>query len=623
MKLPKRLKCGIIIKHKRSCNMYKTRYKDKSPLDTVNYIKRILDKLGVRIEETTGESSYGTYWVHLKGYYKKALVGISNGKGSTKEFALASGYAEFMERIQNQLQSNSIAPLSTDFFSGNNKFRFMAHQNEKYLSAEEVINSNGDIINSFLDFYGRNYYYNILKFHEEKIFNKRGLVCVPFNKLNDHSYVEYIPQIIRISVLTSNGMCAGNTKEEALTQGLSEIFERYVQLQIANHDIEVPTIPNEDIKYINKEIYNIIKNIEKNNKEYKITIKECSLGCDFPVIAVILMNKKTKKYFVNFAASPIFDIALERCLTEIFQGADIEFLEKNSLSPFLYFDEQDANRENNFQLMITGVGTYTNRFMLGNNYNYTIKHFSDKKTNAEFLDYYLQLCKKNNATIYIADLTHLGFPTYHIYIPGFSFLDSDFSVCQAEEDVLDALYFLKEKTLKDYKNNINQIASAHKTIERSNNFLLKRFIVRVSLTTKRVKYEYLEEHIFYTYLKFATFLCIKNYTLAIGPLEEYINCLQQYIDTKKLKDEKLIRHFSIMNLLRTFLSFAIRHQEHQLFESNIFTEEEKKLFHSVINSGEEIKKVLFENDIILDKEATNDLIEYCIKYSNFEPLNEP
>lgn len=597
--------------------MYNTRYKDRNPIDTVNNIKNILTKLGVRVEEDTSESGVGTYSVQIRGFYKKAYIGFGNGKGSTKEFALASGYAEFMERTQNKLHSVGVSPLTTVIFGENSKIRFLAHKNEKYLSAEEVINSNGDIINSFIALYGREYYHNILKFESQKICDKKALVCVPFRKIWDDSYIEYIPQVNRLSNLGSNGMCTGNTREEALTQGLSEIFERYVQIQISNHDLDIPTIPNEDIKTLNKEIYNIIQNIEKSG-EYKVIVKECSLGCGFPVIAVILMQKSTKSYFVNFGSSPVFEIALERCLTEIFQGATLKSIEENSLAPFMYFDEHEANYANDFRLIKDGVGVYTNKFILSNNNNYSLSHYSNKEKNTDFMAYFAQLCRQNNCEAYVADFSHLGFPTYHIYIPNFSYVDTNYDICQAEDDVLNALFFLKERTFEEYKNNIRPIANAFKVIDGSKNNFIRYFIPYLAFTTKRLKYDYLKQYVLYTYLKFSSYLCVKNYALAAEPFLEYINTLTAYVNTNAKDDSILKKHLDEMCLLRTFLSFAVRRQEHQLFNSFIFSDEEKRLFESIVKGGNEIKKVLFENDVIFDEEATSDSIEYFIKYSEFK-----
>lgn len=39
--------------------------------------------------------------------------------------------------------------------------------------------------------------------------------------------IEYIPDKLFSYLYDTNGMCAGNSKEEALIEGLSEILERY------------------------------------------------------------------------------------------------------------------------------------------------------------------------------------------------------------------------------------------------------------------------------------------------------------------------------------------------------------------------------------------------------------
>ena len=44
--------------------------------------------------------------------------------------------------------------------------------------------------------------------------------------------IEYIPDRLFSYLFDTNGMCAGNSKEEALIEGLSEILERYVGMRI-------------------------------------------------------------------------------------------------------------------------------------------------------------------------------------------------------------------------------------------------------------------------------------------------------------------------------------------------------------------------------------------------------
>ncbi len=56
----------------------------------------------------------------------------------------------------------------------------------------------------------------------------RGIVTLPYVRQSDNETV-YIPQSIIGNLFVSNGMSAGNTKNEARVQGLSEVFERFVK----------------------------------------------------------------------------------------------------------------------------------------------------------------------------------------------------------------------------------------------------------------------------------------------------------------------------------------------------------------------------------------------------------
>lgn len=73
--------------------------KDKLPLETINLIKKILSENKIKIKEskiTNINNSVFSVRLELKN-----IPGVgTNGKGITKEYALASAYAEFMERLQ-------------------------------------------------------------------------------------------------------------------------------------------------------------------------------------------------------------------------------------------------------------------------------------------------------------------------------------------------------------------------------------------------------------------------------------------------------------------------------------------------------------------------------------------
>lgn len=67
-------------------------YKEKKPAETVQFLKKRLDELGLEVEEKwLDESHIGTY--SLRVNFKGTTIG-TNGKGCTKEYALASAYAE-------------------------------------------------------------------------------------------------------------------------------------------------------------------------------------------------------------------------------------------------------------------------------------------------------------------------------------------------------------------------------------------------------------------------------------------------------------------------------------------------------------------------------------------------
>ena len=88
------------------------KYKDRLPEDTINIIKDFFSKKGFEIEEAIIKNPMPNIWwcrVILK--YNNIEIQGANGKGTTKCYALASGYAELYERycnFQNVIFSSKI-----------------------------------------------------------------------------------------------------------------------------------------------------------------------------------------------------------------------------------------------------------------------------------------------------------------------------------------------------------------------------------------------------------------------------------------------------------------------------------------------------------------------------------
>ena len=57
-----------------------------------------------------------------------------------------------------------------------------------------------------------------------------------------------------------------------------------------------------------------------------ILVKDASLGGEYPVMNVTLLNPHDQGCFASFGAHPRFEIALERALTELLQGRGLDAL---------------------------------------------------------------------------------------------------------------------------------------------------------------------------------------------------------------------------------------------------------------------------------------------------------
>ncbi|MDM1717546.1 YcaO-like family protein, partial [Thiopseudomonas alkaliphila] len=151
---------------------------------------------------------------------------------------------------------------------------------------------------------------------------ERGICSLPFVRQSDGETV-YFPSNLIENLYLSNGMSAGNTLAEAQVQCLSEIFERAVKRAIIQEEMSLPDVPQEVLaKYPS-----IVAGIQALEEQgFPVLVKDASLGGQFPVMCVTLMNPRTGGVFASFGAHPNFKVALERSLTELLQGRSFEGL---------------------------------------------------------------------------------------------------------------------------------------------------------------------------------------------------------------------------------------------------------------------------------------------------------
>ncbi|MBU7016591.1 MAG: YcaO-like family protein [Theionarchaea archaeon] len=401
-------------------------YKDCHPIKTINRIRGILETLGcMPVENRWINNRNKSYSVRL--VISGTPLG-SNGKGVTPELALASAYGEFMERIQNQF----LYPLVT-YHQYDTDLQglhgFHSFPDEKYVSIQEFMETTDESILRYViphdlddetpDVYLRSL--STATCHPDT----GDLLCVPYYCINTDSLV-YLPRSICAFVYGTNGMCAGNTPEEALVQGICEIIERYANKMVLINNLTPPEIERKYFSHFRQA--GLVESLERNRIIHLI-LRDASLGEELPAVCIAVLNKELNKYFVKFASHIEFEVALERTLTELFQGRTIERLEKGDfMAPFEYVpDETYKSEENLFQIFGSGEGRYNNDFF-GESPSYPIYegYFNKKnlKGNREYLYYLIQNLLKRNWKILVRDVSFLGFPAFQIIIPGISELST-------------------------------------------------------------------------------------------------------------------------------------------------------------------------------------------------------
>ena len=213
-------------------------------------------------------------------------------------------------------------------------------------------------------------------------------------------------------------MSAGNTLAEAQVQCLSEIFERAVTREILEGEMTLPDVPQEVLAKF-PGILAGIHGLEEQG--FPVLVKDASLGGQFPVMCVTLMNPRTGGVFASFGAHPSLEVALERSLTELLQGRSFEGL--NDL-PQPTFVSNAVTEPNNFvEHFIDSSGVVSWRFFSAKaDYDFVEWDFSGhgKNSNAEEAATLFGILRDMGKEVYTAVYDQLGATACRILVPGYS-----------------------------------------------------------------------------------------------------------------------------------------------------------------------------------------------------------
>ena len=383
--------------------------KDLPLEETIANMTGILAGLGMKIEISSWRNIVPNVWsLHIRD--AASPMCFTNGKGATKESALCSALGEFIER------------LNCNFFYNDQYFGqevankdFVHYPNEKWFALE----TNDALAQGMMDEYCLEIYNPDNELRGSHLIDTnsglvdRGVCCIPYQRHSDGETV-YFPSNLIENLFLSNGMSAGNNLHEAQVQCLSEIFERAVKKQIIEGEIALPDVPQQVLeKY--PDILQGIQALEAQG--FPVLIKDASLGGQFPVMCVTLMNPKTGGVFASFGAHPSFEVALERSLTELLQGRSFEGL--NDVPRPTFNSLAVTEPENFVEHFIDSTGVVSWRFF-SDKQNYEFCEWDFSGSNEEESGHLFSILNDLGKEAYIAVFDNIGATVCRILVPDFS-----------------------------------------------------------------------------------------------------------------------------------------------------------------------------------------------------------
>lgn len=410
-------------------------YKAVPAETTINQINNILYELGISMFESHRviDNMHSCRLAIANNGIDKLNIG-TNGKGATFSYSKASGYAEFLERLENKLliSRNRIQCATQSFIDKLPEDSLFAERirkedlilnfkydpEEEYWPFKKVIDHFGKELKKL---YSLSEEDDLYSFFQETMHLGDKTLMVPAYSVSDQEKI-MIPIDLVMYTTGSNGMCAGNTPIEAILQGICEIYERQAISEIFYKNLTPPTI---DIDYFkNTPIYEKIQHIIERTG-YEIIVKDCSLGIGLPVIGTLIIDRKNLVYNFKLGADFVPHVALERCLTEVYQSAygfrsiPLQFNWEEGQDGVSIGDDQKDYQFH--EIIATGSGFWPYSVLLPEA-SYEFKGFDELLGQSNYSDFEFSVnrLKELGLNLYIRDNSILDFPAYFVIIPGFS-----------------------------------------------------------------------------------------------------------------------------------------------------------------------------------------------------------
>ncbi len=383
--------------------------KDLPLEETIANMTALLADLGMKIEIASWRNIVPNVWsLHIRD--AASPMCFTNGKGATKESALCSALGEFIERLNCNFFYN-------DQFLGQEiaNSDFVHYPNEKWFKLTE----SDELPKGILDDYCLEIYNPDDELRGSHLIDtnsgmaERGICAIPYQRQSDGETV-YFPSNLIENLFLSNGMSAGNNLAEAQVQCLSEIFERAVKRQIIEQEIVLPDVP----KSVLEKYPSILAGIDALEEQgFPVVVKDASLGGQFPVMCVTLMNPRTGGVFASFGAHPSFEVALERSLTELLQGRSFEGL--NDVPKPTFNSMAVTEPENFVEHFIDSTGVISWRFF-SSQHDFEFSEWDFSGTTEEENAALFTIMESLGKEVYVAVFDQLGATACRMLVPDYS-----------------------------------------------------------------------------------------------------------------------------------------------------------------------------------------------------------
>lgn len=414
------------------------KYKDADPKDTIRRIRSVFKQVGIHVDCRTEKHIDGVYSSYLTD---SACHWRTEGKGTTPEYCEASAYGEAMEHVCTHYAFD-ISKVSEHAkqYKG-----FLRYPDEQKFPVEKITELSPVILEELREPFlrlGR----RIPEDEElialwKKILKSDTTSFVPFYHVNQDKCV-LLPDAVLSKLCGTNGGGCGNTPEEAIGHALDEVIERWCKYLIFSERMTPPEIPDAYVEKRCPDLYKLKKSIEKNGR-LKVLILDASLGKNYPTACVVVIDPDNRRYLANFGCHPMFEIALERCFTEIFQDRRVvpELLERRDMSAWADFDANTIACQRNWaKLLEDDLGLWPAEF-LGTDPTWEFSEWPAYDVYSNKIGMHSQLDRllKDGAEVFIRNVGFLEFPVYRVYIKGLSVSHINYT-----EEILDDLAIIEK-----------------------------------------------------------------------------------------------------------------------------------------------------------------------------------